>query len=375
MSVISECALEEVEKVKALHGFDVINGNGRRINLDGIQLIEIQGFNIDMPEKPKIMSITCQLNLSSYGGVWRTHSTVTYSAPIPADWSHETGVYVLSEYIKRGVFDIEVKDSRVVKAKEPYYQPVGGWNQYVGALTPDTVDQVVRHKLLGNLPSKKGFDNSLVEEINDIIRTRLFNKVLNQLGSHPTSVALTREAINGMGLPIQGQTSCLPSKSNYEFMTTKSLSCQDPLVDHDDSPYLQIVVSSVLEYEAGYMIYIDTFYKAMYPYATPKPTDDAHILQALKTARFDTKVVKVSFGINNPAIDQGDHPDAINNYKTLSAAFDVDEAARIIQNLLVRPEDSENEALYGAIKDIIEKSERYFCNEIKHGGLRCLEFS
>ena len=365
---VDDAVSRELKKLKDLRGYDLVNGGGRRMNLEGIELISIKGFHAEPnnPE-PQVAHITCQLNLKSYANAWKMQATVTYSAPIPDALVGTFSVQALSDYAKKTIFDITVTDSKVVASHRCDYEAVGDVSSHLGGIMADDINAIIKHKLLGNLPTSRGFDDSLVAEINDIIRERLFNKLMMQADKRPTSTMITKDIIRGLHQPMEA---FVCGAQNYRFLTTKNEVEYNPSMNPELSPYLQLTVSTMLKYEAGYIIYIDTIYRTSYPYATPAPSNPKDIDNFLKKTTFDFNVIKVTFGINNDAKT----PNLENKpYHSLSDAFDKDYAASYIQELLNDPSKAFNKVLSNALEDMLVKSKVSIGHRIKYAGERRLD--
>lgn len=354
MSVYSE---EEIEKVKGLHEFELVTGGGRRLNLYGIELIDIVGYNPDIPSnQPQVAVITCKVDIGSYGDDWKMASYATYSAPIPSEWSNDTDIQTLSDFAMKGAFDITVSDSVIVKSKGMDYEVMDAPRQNIHMVSSEAINEVVKHKLLGNLPSSKGFDDSLIDQINTIIRSRLFNKLMMQVGEHRISAAITKEMVEGVSGGVEALSNGV---QDYRFLTTSN-------EGYHVAPFLKLKSSMVLKYEAGYMIYIDTIYHTDYPHATPVPTKPAKIKSFIDNANFDLNVIKVTLGINkdvtNGSLITKD------DYLTLARAFDGDEARKLIQLALTKPNEIENKTLAKAISELFEKANKSIAYRIKNIG-------
>lgn len=368
MSDVTSIDAVKVRALKDLHGYAVVTGNGRRMNLESIKLLDIKGFHAapNNPD-PQVASITCQINLKNYGNASAMQATVTYSAPIPDSLIGTRDVQLLSDFAEKGVFDITVAEARKIRAEGFDYEVVGDRRTHLNGITADTMNEIIKHKLLGHLPASNGFDDSLVAEINDIIRSRLFEKLMMQADDRPTSTIVTKDIIDGFGKPIKALSA---GAQNYRFLTTKSEGKYEPIYNPDLPPHLQLTVSTLLEYEAGYIVYIDTVHKALYPYGTPAPTKDKDINKFLETAQFDLDVVKISLGINNEV----NNVNSIStSYHSLSHGFDADFAAKYVQELLRNPADIRNKYLSDAVAELLSKSKQSIIHRIKYVGDRRLD--
>lgn len=363
---MSDTIANIVTELKNSEAYSIVNGNNRGMNLQSIELLSITGFDPET-DHPQTCSIKSLVTLTNYSSDYKITANVIYSAAIPADWSADTTLDETSKFAREHDFDISVEDARLYRLETPVINLLGGWSTALHSVDLPAVEQVLLHKLLGNMPSDVGLDNYLVSEINSIIRNRLFEKFMMQVGSYPTSIEATNRILRGSNGAI---TSMIHGGLDYRFLTnTIENHPNDVAISHQQAAYLQVALRGLFVYDAGYEISVYMVYRTDYPNNMPPPQKNRDIRKFLDTANFDCKVIKADISRNHT------NPDMISteNYLSIARVFDKDEACSQVQAALNDPSKLGDNAFGRAVHEMIDISKQSIGNRIKSGGLTRLD--
>ena len=336
----------------------ILNNDHRRLNLESIELIDIQGFDSELSE-PQTASLTYQMVFGSYYSRHLIHTTATYSAPMPADWTVDTDLSTLDEFVRSTSFDITVTDSKLT-VLEPAAFDSHTRQTFDINFDSRRLNEVIKLKLKGESPSSYGFDVNLVAEISGIVRNRLRDKLYMQVGRNPTSVSKTVDIVNGMGKGIQ---SAIKYGLNYKLVMTP-----DDTIQYDHSkPSVRLILSAVLIYEVGYNLSFDASVSAPISFTSLTPRNIKKFLDTMDSS-YKVHEVRISRQPSDASENErlvfkkADRntvdADEINN---LFRIFDADKAASKLQALLngvEQPASKEVQDMLAGFSKMVENSVR-----------------
>lgn len=339
MPDILELSAKTSDIIKALQQtdtYDIINGGGRRLNLESIEQPKIKGFDPEKP-MPQQISLKTDVVFSGYGAGYKFVASVTYSATVPADWNADTSIQEVQNFVEDTDFLITADNIRF-SVHQTILPPLGGGRPSLSLVDLKQAGQIIAYKLHGQMPSKVGFDDLLVEEINFIIRQALVQLMIKRTGKLRTSIKETHKILIGMQQPIEVW---VRYSSYYQLLTTTSNSTTyNALSTIGEPAHLKCVVKHILNYDAGYSLNIEALYSTPYPDGEPAIKTPRAIKKFLKKADLDCKVISVFFGSSHKERVGGSHEERVlddDRFHKLGIAFDNEEALSIIESAINDP--------------------------------------
>lgn len=357
--------VEEVARLKTTDAFVIASGNGRRLNLESVDCLDVQGYDSEQT-KPQTASITCAVILASYGNDYKISANITYSAPIPSDWLPDTDIETAMRFVREASFDVTVRDVALFKVRRPVMNLQGSRGAALSNIEPLDVARIIKHKMLGELPSDTGFDDYLASEIDTIFRDVLFHKITTQIGKYATSARATKDIVGGMSKKV---SAAISGGLDYQLLTTDSEQDYNPLVCAQKSARLTVALSGLMMYEAGYNIKVDMVFTSKYPDATPPFTKDRDIRKFLDKADFSCRVVHAEL-LRNADLKK---PPSTGEFLEWARAFNKEEAKKSFAYALNNPNQVSGQMFAKAIDELLKASKQSIAARMKYGSLHRLD--